>query len=84
MVGKHALRPAPSSTEWLSFPAFDALVRIVIAEGAIADGQRPDLVDHVVYQRIGSKVLGRPGHIPARTGDEPIERHGDRVEQLSP
>jgi hypothetical protein len=56
VVGEHELRSAPASAERLAFPGLDAVVRIVAAEGALADEQRPDVVDELVNRWVGPEV----------------------------
>jgi hypothetical protein len=83
VVGQHELRSVPPPSERLALLALDAPVRIVAAEGVVADEQRADLVDELVHRRVGPQVFGQPGHVTIRAGDEPVERHGDRIQHLT-
>jgi hypothetical protein len=51
-------------------------VRIVAAEGAVANKQGADLAHHVVDGRVRAEVRRHPGRVAARAGDEAVERHG--------
>src|ERR1035441_68737 len=83
MAGKHELRSVPPPAERPAFLGLDALVRIVAAEGAAADEKGADLADHMVRRRVGPEVLGQPGHVTTWAGDEAVQRHSGRIQQLT-
>ena len=80
-VGQHELRAVPAAAERLTLAGL-TLVRIVAAIRSAAREDRADLRDQLVDNGIGANVLGQPGHVAARPGDEPVERHRGRVEKL--
>jgi hypothetical protein len=61
-MGQHELRTAPPAAERFALRS-GAPVRVVAAEGAAADEQRPDLPEKVVEHRVGVEVVGEPGHV---------------------
>src|SRR5205823_1790397 len=80
-VGEDDLRSLPAAAERLAL-ALGTAVRIVAAVRPAADEQRADLRDQRVDQRIRAEVRGQPGHVPAGSGDEAVDRAAEAVEQF--
>jgi hypothetical protein len=77
VVAEYELWTGPCPAVRLAFLGLGDLV------GAIANEQGTDVGLHLVCSRVGAEVVGQPGQVVARAGDEAVQRHGGMPEDLS-